>query len=107
MKNVLIILGFPLWFPLLITAFAVALVLYVVLLTVLITFWALSVSLAVSGAALTVFGIVVAVGGELFTGLMTVGVGLVAFGTSLLLFVLSKVMTDGLVALTKKCLRRN
>ena len=43
---ILIVLGFPVWLPLLISAFAIALSLYVVLWSIMISIWAVDLSLA-------------------------------------------------------------
>ena len=91
MKTLLIILGFPLWFPLLIAAFAVALFLYISLWVVIISVISAFVSLLACGvfAGLGV-GIYFAVTGNIFTGLALVGCGLACIGLSIFTFFAAK-----------------
>ena len=92
----LLILGFPLWFSLLIAAFATVLSLYVSFGAVIITFWAVFVSLALCGFALTVAGIVVSLTGAVSSGLVMTGAGLVCGGLSIFFFFLSRWATLGI-----------
>lgn len=86
MKKLLIILGSPLWAPLLIAAFAVVLSLYVSLWAVIISLWAVFVSTAVLGAAVTVFGAGYAIFESALTGGAMLGAGLVLLGLSVFLY---------------------
>ena len=74
---VLLVLGFPLWFPLLITAFAVV---FSLLLALLVTFWSLAVSLAAAVLSLGIAAVAVPFG--LLTGTLE-GSPLVAMGAAL------------------------
>ncbi len=99
---VLLILGSPVWFSLLIASFAVILSLYVSLWAVIISMWAAFGSL-VGGA----FGaIVCAVGymfsGNILSGIAIIGVGIVCMGLSILMFYGCKTATVGTALLTKK-----
>lgn len=99
---VLIVLGFPVWLPLLIAAFAVILSLYVVLWSVIISLWAVFVSLAACGLA----GIVAGVGYAIFVkpidGILLVAAGLVCSGLAIFAFIGCKAATKGTARLTKK-----
>lgn len=53
----LIVLGFPVWFPLFMAAFVVLFSVYVVLWSLVVCLWAVGLSLAVSALACIVFGI--------------------------------------------------
>ncbi len=102
---VLLILGFPLWFPLLVTVAAVVLTLYIVLWSVLITFWAVDLALAVSSVVLLAVAVPL-----LFehpaNALFNLGAALVLIGLAVLLFFgclkLTKPFCKLSVALTKK-----
>ena len=99
---VLLILGAPLWFPLLIAAFAVLLSVYIVIWAVILSLWAVEVSLiagAVGGAAA---GILLLVRGERTQGLLLISAGLVLAGLSVFLFFGCKAATKGAAVLTKK-----
>jgi uncharacterized membrane protein len=102
----LLILGFPLWFPLLVAAFAVALSLYVSLWAVIISLWAVFAALAVCGLALLIGGIVSAFGAMISLGIALVGGSLVCAGLSIFLFFGCKALTTGTCVLTKKLFRK-
>ena len=106
LQVLLLILGFPLWFPLLIGGFAVVLSLYVTLWAILITFWAVFVSLLVSGAALALAAVVLLISGKVLPGIAVLGAGLVCAGLSIPAFMGSKAATDGTLLLTRKFLGR-
>ena len=101
----LLILGFPLWFPLLIAAIAILFSLYIVLWSLVITLWAIELALwacALAGIALAVY---YGVKGELPACLAMLGIGLFAAGLSILLFFGCVAATKGMIPLTKKILR--
>lgn len=98
---VLLVLGFPLWFPLLIAAAAVVFSLYVSLWAVIISLWAVFGSVAACAAAFLLVGLCIAVIGPLPAGLGLIGGSLICGGLSLFLFVGCKVVTDGTLRLTK------
>ena len=101
----LLVLGFPIWLPLLISAAAVVLSLYISLWAVLISLWAVLVSVAacaVSGVLVgTVFGIV---RGPM--GIAVIGAGLVCAGLTIVLFCGCKTATKGTLVMTKKMVLR-
>ena len=102
----LLILGFPLWFPLLVAAFAVALSLYVSLWAVIISLWAVFAALAVCALALLIGGIVSAFGAMISLGIALVGGSLVCAGLSIFLFFGCKALTKGACVLTKKLFQK-
>ena len=63
---ILIILGFPLWFPLLAAAFAVLLSLYIVLWSLIISLWAVEISLWAGALACVAASVVGFVHGNVF-----------------------------------------
>lgn len=98
----LLILGSPVWVPLLIAAFAVGLSLYVSLWSVIISLWAAFGSMVVCGVAGLVAGIGMALGGDPMSGLAVAGAGTVCLGLAIFLFFGCKALTDATVRLTAK-----
>ena len=101
LEIVLIVLGFPLWFPLIIAAIAVVLSLYVSLWAVIVSFWAVFVSFLLSGIAGILLGLLQAVNVNLFRGMAFMGAGLFLVGLSILTFMFCKIITVGMAKLTK------
>lgn len=99
---VLIVLGFPLWFPLLVTVFAVILTVYVVIWAILLSLWAVVASIAVTAIACVAAGVIVLFGGSTPMGLLAIAAGLVLAGLTIFLFFAMKAVTVGAVWLTKK-----
>ena len=101
-KILFIVLGSPIWFPLLIAAFAVVLSLYVSLWSVIISLWAVFVSLA----GCTLGGLVAGFGFILFgnhlTGVALIGAAVVCAGLAIFLFFGCKVATQATLLLTTK-----
>ena len=101
----LIVLGFPLWLPLLIAALAVGLAMYISVWSVIASFWAVFLSVVVC----SFFAILIGIGGSLFgnrmKGIALLGAGIFCFGLSILLFWGCKAATNGVLFLTKKLLR--
>lgn len=99
---VLLILGFPVWFPILILFFAVVLSVYVSMWSVIISLWAAF----VSTFATTFAGIIAAVylvsSGFALSGLFLFSCTLICGGLSIFLFFGCKYSTKGLLILTKK-----
>lgn len=99
---VLLILGSPIWFSLLIAALAVVLSLYVSLWAVIVSAWAVFASAVSCAFAQLVAGIVFLFSEHRLTGIAIIGTGLVCAGLSIFLFWGCKEATKGIVLLTKK-----
>ena len=99
---VLIVLGSPVWAPLLIAACAVALSLYAVLWSVIISLWAVFASLAACAVAFVPTGIALACNGHVTTGVALIGSSMIFTGLAVFAFVGCKEATRGTVILTKK-----
>jgi len=98
----LLVLGFPLWLPLLIAAFAVLLSLYIVIWAVIVSLWAVEVSFiagAVGGAAA---GVWLLCRGQGSQGLVFLAGALLLAGLAVFLFFGCRAATRGAGALTKK-----
>lgn len=101
----LLIVGFPIWFSLLVALFAVVISLYVSIWAVVISFWACVLSFFVSSFASIVLFIVYLCVGNVPLSLMSLGCSLVLFGLSILFFLLCKYLTIWVIKLTNKMLK--
>lgn len=90
----LLVLGSPLWLSLLLAAAAVVLAVYVALWSVLIAVYAVVLAFAAGGIALLLTGI-----GQL----LSMGLGFVLIGLSVLLFFAANAIGKGIVCLSRKC----
>ena len=99
---VLLIIGAPIWLPLLISAVAVIFSLYVSLWAVIISLWAVAVSIIACSVGFTVYGIVSLVLSNKTVGLFFIGSAFVCAGLATFMFVGFKTMTKGTVHLTKE-----
>lgn len=102
---VLLVLGFPLWFPLLVAAFAVLLSLYVSWWAVIVSLWAIFVSVVASAFALILCGIGFAFTGMVLSGIGVLGAGLACAGFSVFMCYGCKAATKGTLILTGKVAR--
>ena len=99
---VLLVLGFPLWFPLLMAAFAVVLTVYIVIWAVIVTLWAVELSFAVGVFGGVAAGILSIVRGRLMPGAVLLCAAVVLAGLSIFLFFGCKAVTVGAAKLTKR-----
>ena len=100
----LLVLGSPVWLPLLIAAFAVCLSFYLVLWAVLISVWAVDLSLALSAAAGLFTAFYDLVNGNPAGAAFVLGAAMLCAGLAILLFWGCLELTKGLLRLTKKLL---
>lgn len=99
---VLLILGAPLWVPLLIAAVSVIISLYVSLWSVVVSFWAVFGSLAAAGAGFLVSGLEAMLGGYITTGMIVTGAGLASAGLAIFTFFGCDAATKWTAKLPKK-----
>lgn len=97
----LLVLGFPLWFSLLIAAFSIVLSFYVILWSVIISLWAIFASVVGCAVGGIISGAVIAVLGNILPGIALIGAGIFCAGFSILLFFGCKVATKGVILLSK------
>ena len=97
----LLILGAPVWLPVLIAVLAVLFALFVGLWAVVIALWAVVAAVILTGLAALVAGVVELCRLHLPQGLVLLGGGLVCLGLCALLFLLMKLITVGTVKLCK------
>jgi len=102
MTIVLLILGFPLWFPLLVAAFSILLSVYASLWSGIISLWAGFGAIVGTALGGTVGGIALAFIESAPVGLSLFGASLVCAGLSILFFFACRAATVGMCILTKK-----
>jgi uncharacterized membrane protein len=101
---VLLALGSPIWFSLLIALLAGLFSLYISLWAIIVSLWAVFVSFAASSLAGIATGIGFITRGPLSSGLFTIGAALVLAGLSILLFFGCKMATKAVALFTGKLL---
>ncbi|MBQ1632913.1 MAG: DUF1700 domain-containing protein [Clostridia bacterium] len=102
---VLLVLGFPLWFPLSLTAIVLVLVFYIVLWTLVICLWAIEAALWAGALACAVGAIGLFITKQPVPAFGTVGAALILTGLSIFLFFACKAATVGTAKLAKKIIR--
>lgn len=98
----LLILGFPLWFPLLVTMLALVFTLYAVIWSLIVTLWAVAVSLIAGAVGGVAAGILLIGQGDTAQGLLLISASLVLAGLSVFLIFGCLAATKGAVWMTKK-----
>lgn len=101
---VLLVLGFPVWFPILISVLVVLFSVYMVLWSVIFTFWAVFASFVATAIAGLLAGIVFIPLGLFLQGFLFIACSFVLAGLSIFCFFGCKYATKGLLLLTKKIL---
>ena len=97
----LLILGAPVWLPLLIAALVVLFALFIALWAVVIALWAVVAAVILAALAAMVGGVIELVRMHLAQGLVLLGGGLMCMGLCALAFLLMKLITVGTVKLCK------
>ena len=103
---ILLILGSPVWFPLLlagvITMFALILSLYAVLWSLVLSLYAVELTFAVTAFAMLPFAVLMICQGHLLYGIFSVGVMLIMGGLTIACFVACRYSTRGALWLGKQ-----
>ncbi len=99
---VLLALGSPIWLSLIIALIAVIFSVYVSLWSVIISLWSVFVSLVACAVGGVVACAVLSVTGSVYTGVAMLSAGLVCAGFSIFMFYCCKLVTKGILILTKK-----
>ena len=97
----LLVLGAPVWLPVLIAVLAVLFALFIALWAVVIALWAVVAAVILTGLVAMVAGVVELCRLHLPQGLVLLGGGLVCLGLCALLFLLMKLITVGTVKLCR------
>ena len=98
----LIIIGFPLWFPILVAAVAVAFSLYVTLWALVVTVFAVALSFALGGLGGFVMAIAVAVKGSIPTALLFSGSSAILIALSVFVYFGAVAATKGVIAIMRR-----
>ena len=101
---VLLVLGFPVWFPILISIISVIFSVYLTLWIIVITLYAVDLSLAVASIASIASAFVAFIGGEPLVGLASIGSFMVCGALSVLMFFGCGYVVKGVVFVTRKML---
>ncbi len=96
---VLLVLGFPVWLPLLIAAFAVILAVFIVIWSAVISLWAVEASLCAGALGGAISALTAQGNGN--RGIVMLSVGLCCAGLTIFLFFGCKAVTKGSFKLTK------
>lgn len=99
---VLIVVGSPLWLPLLIALLAVILAVYISLWAVVISLWAVFASLVGGMLGGIISGAILAAGGNVAAGIAMIGAGILLAGLAVFAFFGCKAATKGTVKLAEK-----
>ncbi len=99
---VLLILGFPLWFPLSVAAFVLILVFYTVLWVLVICLWAIEIAFWACALACFVGAVGLFVTKQPIPALGAIGAAMILAGLSIFLFFACKAATVGTAKLAKK-----
>lgn len=102
LEIILLVLGFPLWFSLLIAAFAVVFALYISLWAVIISLWAVFAAFIGCAVGGIISGIIFALNSNTLTAIAMLAAALVCAGLSIFTFFGCKLATKGILTLTKK-----
>lgn len=102
---ILIVLGFPVWFPLLIAAAAVVFSLYVVIWALVISLWAVDVALWGSAVGCVAAGVFQMIRGDALPGLAMIGAGLLCAGLAMFLLCACLAASKGAVRLARAMAR--
>jgi uncharacterized membrane protein len=97
---VLIVLGFPVWFPILISIFAIVFSVYVSIWAIIISMFAAIFAFVVSGLAVLVTSPFAFSGGTA-AGLFAIGQGFIYLGVSIMIFFPIRFISKQLIRLTK------
>ena len=101
---VLLVLGSPIWFTLLIAVAAVVFSIYISLWAIAVSLWAVFAAFAVSALSGIAAGVIFGVSVSIFAGIAVFGLGFIFAGLAILMFFLCLAATKGLLLLTKKML---
>ena len=98
---VLLILGFPLWFPLLIAALAICLSFYITVWSLIISLWSVFAGLVIGSLGGICIAVAFLIQGHPFTALAAFGAGVLCAGIAILAFFGCLAATKGILLLTK------
>ena len=101
---VLLVLGAPLWIPLLATVILTVLAVYLSVWSVIISLYVVDLAVVICGIAFVRLAVAFLFGGQFVSGGVALGAGLVCMGLSVLLFFAFNLVTKGILWASKKVL---
>lgn len=104
LEIVLLVLGAPLWLPLLIAALVVVLSLYISVWSVIISLWACFASVVGCAVGGVLSGIIFIITGYIPSGIAMIAAGIICAGLSIFAFFGCKAATKGIIIFTKKAM---
>lgn len=99
---ILIVLGSPVWLPLVAAFFIIILSVYIVLWSFVLVFYSVVLSLAAGGVSGLLASVMIMFNVDILCGVFTLGVAIVCAGLSVLLFFGSNQVAKGILFLSKK-----
>ena len=97
----LLVLGFPLWFPLLIACASIVFSIYIVIWSVVISLYAVNFTVLISGLACIAAGVLFFVTAKPVSAIYIMGIGFLCLGFGILLLFLFTLIAVGFVKLSK------
>ena len=101
LKWLLIILGAPLWFPILISVYAVLLSICIVFWAVIISLWAIFVTLLICSLAGIIACVYFIAIGHMTTGLLLLSASLICLGLAIFMYYICKALTKSTSLISK------
>ena len=101
---VLLVLGAPLWIPLLAAVILTVLAIYLSVWSVIISLYAVDLAVAICGLAFVGVAVALLFSGQFIPGGVVFGAGFVCMGLSILLFFAFNLVTKGILWVSKKVL---
>ncbi|MBQ3036783.1 MAG: DUF1700 domain-containing protein [Lachnospiraceae bacterium] len=101
---VLLVLGAPLWIPLLAAVILTVLAVYLSVWSVIISLYVVDLAVVICGIAFVRLAVAFLFGGQFVSGGVALGAGLVCMGLSILLFFAFNLVTKGILWASKKVL---
>ena len=96
---ILLVLGFPVWFSVLLAAGLVALSLIIVLFAIVLSFFAIILALGLGGIVLVVASILMMIAGGGSASIFNIGIAILCIGLAVLLFIPAKALALWIVEL--------
>ena len=98
---VLLVLGFPVWFPLLVAFFAIVIAVFAVIWSIVISVWAIFVSFVAGAVGGVGTGVISLLQGKLGTGFGLLSVSVVLAGLSIFMYYAARAVTKAAAVLSK------
>lgn len=99
---ILLVLGAPLWIPLLLSLLIIILSIFAVIWSLIVSLYAINITFVACGIACVFFPVTFLINGAYWEAITVFGVGILLLGLGVFLFLGSKQVTKGVIALSKK-----